>query len=964
MKRFIRAIAALFILLILLLPYTSGSTQAVSFSKGEFRGLWVATVANTDYPSKPTTDPAVLKAEAIKILDNAKSMGINVVFLQVRSTEDALYKSKIFPWSKYLTGTQGLAPADGFDPLAFWVTEAHSRDIELHAWINPYRITKSKESLNSLYAANPARLHPDWVVKYSDNNLYFNPGIPEARKLIVDGIREILDNYAVDGIHFDDYFYPGRTFNDSSTYKAYGKGYTSIGNWRRANVSALVSDVSQAVKASGKNIRFGISPFGIWANKSSNQLGSDTKGLEAYNDHYADTRKWVKDGMIDYIVPQIYWQIGYSIADYSKLLSWWSNVASGTGVDLYIGQATYRACSSSTSSVWYGISEIERQLKLNEKYPEVKGSVFYNYTSLADNPGLGAAIKTIFEKRDGITAAKPIIVSWPSGNIQTSYTSYYLNGASDPGKPLYFNGKPVEGRSSQGYFGFLASLENGSNIFTFSQDGTYVTRVIYRKSPVEIVTKMSKIEIPVDSVFPTSQEYRTPGEKITLTCQAPAGSKVSVKIGGKSYVMKPSSALPRSGVLIPAKYTYTYTMPSCSGTPRTIDLGAPVYTLSYKGSKKSRTAPAKIGVIMAGSPFYAEVSKEDIDTFKSINPSYGAAYELRKGMTDYITGMTGSYARLSSGLWVRKTSISTYTSRARLQPAIISADYQTGDKWDTLKFNYSSSLAAIADFDGSKLTVGISAAVSGVTPALPDNALFSSAVFTRSGNQGQYVLSVKSGQTIDGYYIEKAVDGIVLHIKRPAKTTGGFGSLQGITIMLDPGHGGTETGAIGPLGLTYAEKAINLDMGLKLRTELQALGATVLMTRTSDVTVSLPDRLTASRNAKPDMFLSIHANSMEDNVDISKIFGFSVHYKEALAKPLSEAILAKAAEIGRMNKGTIYNNFYVVRGTWTPSMLMESGFVPNPAEFETLISDSEQSRLAKSIAEGIARYFSRSAPEN
>lgn len=960
MRLFIKTIAALFMFIILLLPFSSVPARAVSFSKGELRGLWVATVANTDYPSKPTTDPAVLKDEAIKILDNAKNIGINVVFLQVRPTEDALYKSDIFPWSKYLTGTQGLAPADGFDPLAFWVTEAHNRGIELHAWINPYRVTKSSNTpLNSLHATNPARLHPDWVVKYSDNNLYFNPGIPEARKLIVDGIREIMDNYAVDGIHFDDYFYPGRTFNDSNTYKAYGKGYANINDWRRANVNALVSDVSQAVKASGKNILFGISPFGIWANKSSNPLGSDTNGLEAYNDHYADTRKWVKEDMIDYIIPQIYWQIGYSLADYSKLLSWWSNVASGTGVDLYIGQATYRACSSDTSSAWYGISEIERQLQLNQKYPEVKGSVFYNYTSLAENPGLGTAIKTIFEKRDGMAASKPVTVSRPSANIQTSFTSFYLNGTSDPGKPLYLNGKPVEGRSSEGYFGFLVPLERGSNIFTLSQDGSYVTRVIYRKSPVQTVTKMSKIEIPDGSVFPASQEYRTPGEKITLSCQAPAGSKVSVKIGGKSYAMKSDVAASGSSGLIPAKYTYTYTMPSYSGTPRNIDLGAPVYTLNYKGSVKTRTAPAKVGVIMAGSPFYAEVSKEDIDTFKSPDPSLGAAYELRKGMTDYITGMTGAYARLSSGLWVRKTSIASYTSKTRLQPSVVSAVYQTGDKWDTLKLAYSSSLAAVADFDGSKLTVGISAAVSAVTPALPDNALFSSAVFSHSGDRGQYTLSVKAGQVIDGYYIEKATDGIVLHVKRPARTTGDYGSLQGITIMLDPGHGGTETGAIGPLGPDYAEKTINLNTALKLRTELQALGATVLMTRTTDVTMSLPDRLTASRNARPDMFLSVHANSMEDNVDISKIFGFSVHYKETLARPLSEAILSKAAEIGRKNRGTQYNNFYVVRGTWTPSMLMENGFVPNPAEFETLISDSEQSKLAKSIADGIAGYFSR-----
>jgi N-acetylmuramoyl-L-alanine amidase len=241
------------------------------------------------------------------------------------------------------------------------------------------------------------------------------------------------------------------------------------------------------------------------------------------------------------------------------------------------------------------------------------------------------------------------------------------------------------------------------------------------------------------------------------------------------------------------------------------------------------------------------------------------------------------------------------------------------------------------------------------------NSLFSSVVFSKTENHGQYILTLKSGQTIEGYYIEKTSSGIILYIKRPAKAAIGYSDrpLSGITIMLDPGHGGKENGAVGPLGLNYSEKTINLNTALKLRTELEALGAKVLMTRTLDVTLSLSDRLAASRNAHPDMFLSIHANSMEDNVDISKIDGFSVHYKEVLAKPLSEVLSTKAAEVGRTNKGIRYNNFYVVRGTWTPSMLIETGFVPNPNEFELLISVYEQTKLAKSLANGIAEYFAR-----
>ncbi|HEX2947590.1 MAG TPA: family 10 glycosylhydrolase [Clostridia bacterium] len=952
---------AIVLVILAAIPFIMLPVSADNLDGKEMRGLWVATVVNVDYPSKPTTDTDILKDEAIKILDTAKGAGLNAVFLQVRPTADAFYRSNYFPWSKYLTGTQGMAPADGFDPLEFWIEEAHKRGIELHAWINPYRITKksgydSKPSVSSLPANHPARLHPDWVIKYSDGNLYFDPGIPEVRQLITNGVMEIVDRYDIDGIHFDDYFYPGRDFNDSATFKKYGQGYDSVGNWRRANITALVSDVSNEIKASGKAVRFGISPFGIWSNRKSNPLGSDTNGAESYYDHYADTRSWVKNGIIDYIAPQLYWNIGYTVADYSKLLTWWKDVVSDTPVDLYIGQAAYRENNPSQSSSWYGVSELERQLLLNSEYPEVKGSLFYNYSALEDSPALVSMIKAVYDRLDGNIPSTPVTVSIPSGNITTSYSHYYLNGASDPGRPLYLNGEPVTNRSLTGYFGILADLRYGSNVFTFTQDGSYVTRVIYRSSGGSSVSKMSKADITSSSVFPQTQEYRQPGEKITLSCTAPAGSKVTVRITGKTYAMKTAS---KSGGLYPARFTCTYTVPSYTGAPRNIDLGAPVYTMNYKGTVKTKKAPAKIGVIMKGSPFYAEISKEDIDTFAEPVSGNGASYELRRGMVDYVTAMTGSYARLSSGLWVRKTSIATYTSAAQLKPTVGSARYETGVKWDTLILEYPYSMAAVAKFNGEKLVLSISSAQSGVLPALPDNSPFSSVTFLQDGNLGRYILTLKPGRTIEGYYIEKTMTGIMLHIKNPARASGSVRPLTGLTIMLDPGHGGEENGAIGPLGTKYPEKMINLNTALKLRDELQALGANVPMTRTTDITMSLTDRLDASRRTKPDMFLSIHANSMEVNVDISKITGFSVHYKETLAKPLSEVLLARAAETGRINKGVRWDNFYVVRGTWTPSMLIENCFVPNPSDFEIITNEAEQIRLAKSLANGIVQYFSR-----
>ena len=372
------------------------------------RGIWVASVLNIDYPKNPTTDPEVLKSEAVKILDTVQAAGLNAVFLQVRPTADAFYQSDIFPWSRYLTGSQGVAPQNGFDPLAFWVEEAHARGIELHAWLNPYRITRKSASepshdWASLDPSNPARQNPEWVIAHTDGNLYFDPGLPEVRQLLIDSAMELIEKYAVDGIHFDDYFYPGKQFNDAATFAKYGHGFTSIEDWRRENVNIFIRDLHRSIKNGPRRVRFGISPFGIWANQSAHPLGSATRGDQTYFSHYADPLAWIREGTIDYIAPQLYWHIGFEIANYSILLDWWHQATLHSPVDLYIGQASYRTGSSDTGSPWHGVMEIDRQLNLNNRYSGVRGSIFYNYSSLANSH----ALQTLLGERYADAAVLP-----------------------------------------------------------------------------------------------------------------------------------------------------------------------------------------------------------------------------------------------------------------------------------------------------------------------------------------------------------------------------------------------------------------------------------------------------------------------------------------------------------------------------------------------------------------------------
>ncbi|MDE7039331.1 MAG: family 10 glycosylhydrolase, partial [Lachnospiraceae bacterium] len=254
----------------------------------EMRGVWVASVENLDYPASPTVSAEELRAQADTVLDGVERNGFNAVFLQVRPCSDAFYPSKIYPWSRYLTGQQGTAPDADFDPLEYWVSGAHKRGLELHAWINPYRIARDPAEWESLAEGSPARQHPDWVVPYGEG-YYFNPALPEVRQLVIDGVMEIAENYQVDGIHLDDYFYPGADFNDGASYAALGADYPDIGDWRRNNVNLLVSGLDTAIHDAKPDMEFGISPSGIWASSTMHPEGSATTStFSSYFSLYAD----------------------------------------------------------------------------------------------------------------------------------------------------------------------------------------------------------------------------------------------------------------------------------------------------------------------------------------------------------------------------------------------------------------------------------------------------------------------------------------------------------------------------------------------------------------------------------------------------------------------------------------------------------------------------------------------------
>jgi len=345
----------------------------------QFRATWISSVVNIDWPSKTGLTAAQQQAELIGWFDAAVRQHHNAVVLQVRPTADAFWPSTIEPWSQYLTGKQGGDP--GYDPLAFAVADAHKRDLELHAWFNPYRISMGT-NLSALVPEHPARQHPDWVVTYG-GKLYYNPGIPAARKLVEDAIMDAVSRYDLDGVHFDDYFYPypvaGQVFNDAATYAQYGAGFPTLAEWRRNNINLLIQEMQQRIKAIKPWVKFGISPFAVWRNKATDPEGSDTTaGVQTYDDLAADTRRWVREEWIDYIVPQVYWAGGFAPADYNKIVPWWAEQVRGTDVHLYIGEATYKVGTSTQSPDWSDPQELSDHLAFDSTIPEVKGNIYFS----------------------------------------------------------------------------------------------------------------------------------------------------------------------------------------------------------------------------------------------------------------------------------------------------------------------------------------------------------------------------------------------------------------------------------------------------------------------------------------------------------------------------------------------------------------------------------------------------------
>jgi uncharacterized lipoprotein YddW (UPF0748 family) len=374
---YMRTVFSFLLAVLILTPGAAAQeNNAPQSPKHEFRGAWIASVTNLDWPVRGASTAAQLQSLRDK-LDGLKAVGINAVIFQIRPEQDAFYQSATEPWSYWLTGEQGRAPNPFYDPLAVAIEEAHKRGMELHAWFNPYRVERTVGNY-PLHESHIGTRHPEWTFTVN-NYRQLDPGLPHVRDFVVATVMEVVHNYNIDGVHFDDYFYPyppNQISNqDDATFAAHNRGFTNRGDWRRNNVDLLVKALADTILAVKPDVKFGISPFGIW----KNGVPSGTTGMDAYNVIYADAVTWLQNQWLDYITPQLYWAFGGG-QDYGLLANWWTSQRNDR--HHYTGIGAYKAASQTFSGTLYAPNEVPRQLRFNREREGIDGSIIFRSSNL------------------------------------------------------------------------------------------------------------------------------------------------------------------------------------------------------------------------------------------------------------------------------------------------------------------------------------------------------------------------------------------------------------------------------------------------------------------------------------------------------------------------------------------------------------------------------------------------------
>ncbi len=447
--------------------------------KTEFRGFWVATVVNIDWPKNGRDLVAKQKSDFLEILDFYQELNFNTAIVQIRTAGDAFYSSEYAPWSRFLTGEEGRVNVQKKDLLDWMIDQTHQRGMEFHAWLNPYRATFDLKT-SILSPTHDFHLHPEWMVKYG-KKYYYDPGQPEVRKRMVQVIDEIVSNFDVDAIHFDDYFYPYRikdeVFQDSLSFTYYGIPGQSLEDWRRSNIDSLIQNSHDAIKTKKPWVQFGVSPFGVWKNNTTDPRGSETRaGQTTYEDLYADPLLWIENNWLDYIIPQVYWSMDLPVASHRKIVEWWAEKAGNS--NLYIGNGPYKIKNNSDKA-WEDEKELPRQITFARTKEAVEGNAFFSAKSLIQQPDVATYLKKKYYKRAVLLPASP---------------------SSPDGGPIHIEITGIEKSADTVYFSFDNS-ESAQFVMVYPSRKRKQADYPIKKLKVKLpISKKNRVAVPSDKI--------------------------------------------------------------------------------------------------------------------------------------------------------------------------------------------------------------------------------------------------------------------------------------------------------------------------------------------------------------------------------------------------------------------------------------------------------------------------------
>lgn len=963
---------------------TSASMMHIINPDSEMRGVWIASVYNIDYPSAAGLGADALKSEIDAILDKCGENMLNTVFFQVRPACDALYKSEIFPVSAYLSSDGDLT----LDVLDYLLDEAHHRNIRVYAWVNPLRVAFT-DDVSSLDEKSPARLHPEWTVAY-EGRLYLNAGLPEVINLVSDGVGEIVAGYDVDGVVFDDYFYPGQEFDDADEYKKYGSGFDNIGDWRRDNVNRLIAQCCETVHSIDSECEFGVSPSGVWRNNDGRNGGSDTQGYEAYTYSYCDATAWIDAGTIDFISPQIYWSFSETYSEYDTVLRWWNMRLDKSKVKLYVSHAAYKYDEWDSPA-----GQMSEQITYARAEKSYYGSLFYGFDEIKrDAAGINGELRKAYEYEvfytDIISNGLPVTVTSPADGSEMSDSKTYIIGSSDPYYPLTMNGERI-GRTKSGYFSVMVTLEAGENIFLFEQNGkTYEYKLRFGKSALELeeearIAKEAEEAaalaaenetgeeettepeeepytldtLRIEGMYPTS-DVITADDGLWVSCVAPYGAVITAELGGITTelgaITEPAKTESENGY-VAATYGKTIPLPEADAG-MIIDCGKLKFTAEVSDGTAVNEA-ADVRRLGEGA-YVAVCAREDstpmkISTDSSVYDDYIAQ---SAGMTAHAVSLKKGWYTLDNGAVISADTVFETERKAFSSPGINSAVIADMNDEIQIRFIADENFPYDITYASGVVKLTFFGAKSAASPLLTGNSLVTDCVFSITDAGAVYSISIEAN-LYRGFDLRYEDSCIVFALRKAKKAD--FSSetpLEGITVLLDAGHGGWDSGAAGAVP-DMNEEDLNLAIVLETEKRLSGLGAEVVLTREGDALIELNSRVTMLDSVKPDAAVSVHQNSMGYASDVTRIRGTLALYTRDAGGMLADCVGRHvASSLDRNYRGAQYQALAVCRNPKFPSCLVETGFMTSVEEYELSSSEDGISKTAEGIVAGLLEYFS------